>query len=262
MGLSGYEHADGVMSENLIAFCSDDGIYLNRAANSAIRHNTLIGTGGIDVRYPETIAQIEGNMVDGPIRARDDGWLWEDGNENGSLMGMFIGRNPVRAFYVDAGRLDLRWRSLPCLPPGRSAISGPAKRAEALSFRRTRRTSSKTVSTAPKPVLASLCGECWFINDAIIRLIWGSDGENRSEIAGSAYSRRNYRRRQQKRGEAAEPDIEIGARAFDSEPRTCARVSITRTRTARDRAEPAWASIDRDTRPKPPCGPQKQRKTE
>jgi hypothetical protein len=115
MGLSGSEHADGVMSENLIAFCSDDGIYLNRAANSAIRHNTLIGTGGIDVRYPETIAQIEGNRVDGPIRARDDGWLWEDGNENGSLMGMFLGRNPVRAFYADAGRLDLRWRSLPVL---------------------------------------------------------------------------------------------------------------------------------------------------
>jgi hypothetical protein len=113
MGRSGYEHADGTMSENLIAFCSDDGIYLNRATNSVIRHNTLIATSGIDVRYPETIAQVDANMVDGPIRARDDGLLWEDGNESGSLAGMFVGRNPVRGFFMDPARLDLRWRSLP-----------------------------------------------------------------------------------------------------------------------------------------------------
>ncbi len=52
-------------------------------------------------------------MVDGPIRARDDGLLWEDGNESGSLAGMFIGRNPVRGFFEDPARLDLRWRRLP-----------------------------------------------------------------------------------------------------------------------------------------------------
>ncbi len=115
LGLSGNEHADGVMTGNLIAFCSDDGIYLNRAANSVIRHNTLIGTAGIDVRYPESIAQVDANMVDGQIRARDDGLVWEDANESSSLTGMFLGRNPVREFFVDPARLDLRWRSLPVL---------------------------------------------------------------------------------------------------------------------------------------------------
>jgi parallel beta-helix repeat protein len=114
-GRSGYEHADGAMTDNLIAFCSDDGIYLNRAANNVIRHNTLIATSGIDVRYPESIADVEANLVDGPIRARDDGLFWEDGNESGSLAGMFLGRNPVRAFFTDAARLDLRWRHLPTL---------------------------------------------------------------------------------------------------------------------------------------------------
>ena len=54
-------------------------------------------------------------MVDGPIRARDDGLFWEDGNESGSLAGMFLGRNPVRGFFEDPARLDLRWRRLPAL---------------------------------------------------------------------------------------------------------------------------------------------------
>jgi hypothetical protein len=114
-GRSGYEHADGVISDNLIAFCSDDGIYLNRAANSVVQHNTLVATAGIEVRYPETTADVDANLVDGPIRARDDGLFWEDGNESGSLAGMFLGRNPVRGFFEDPARLDLRWRRLPAL---------------------------------------------------------------------------------------------------------------------------------------------------
>jgi hypothetical protein len=114
-GRSGNEYADGVMSDNLIAFCSDDGIYLNRAANTVIRHNTLIVTAGIEVRYPESIADVTGNLVDGPIRVRDDGLLFQDGNESGSLAGMFLGRNPVRGFFEDSASLDLRWRRLPTL---------------------------------------------------------------------------------------------------------------------------------------------------
>lgn len=112
-GSSGYEHADGMMTDNLIAFCSDDGIYLNRAANSVVRHNTLIGTLGIDVRYTESTALIEANLVEGPVRARDDGLFWGGGNETSSLAGMFLGRNPVREFFVDPATLDLRWRRMP-----------------------------------------------------------------------------------------------------------------------------------------------------
>jgi hypothetical protein len=114
-GRSGYEHADGVMADNLIAFCSDDGIYLNRAANSVVRHNTLIGTSGIDARFVETTADLEGNVVDGAIRARDGALFWGEGNEAGTLTGMFLGRNPVRALFVDPARFDLRWRRLPVL---------------------------------------------------------------------------------------------------------------------------------------------------
>jgi hypothetical protein len=114
-GRSGYEHADGTMSANLIAFCSDVGIYLNRAAGTSILHNSLIGTAGISVRYPETLAQIDGNVIDGAITARDDGLYWADGNETGTLRGMYLGCNPVRGLFVDPSRLNLRWRDLPAL---------------------------------------------------------------------------------------------------------------------------------------------------
>ena len=120
-GRSGLEHIDGVMSDNLIAFCSDDGVYLNRAVNSVLRHNVLLGTTGIDVRYPELTALVEANLVDGPVRARDHGSFRGGGNETSSLAGMFLGRNPVRAFFINPATLDLRWRRT---PPGWQPAAG------------------------------------------------------------------------------------------------------------------------------------------
>jgi hypothetical protein len=114
-GRSGYEHADGVMQNNLIAFCSDDGIYLNHAANSVLRHNTLLGTSGIDVRFVESTARIEANLLDGPIRARDDGLFWGGGNEADTLLGMFMGREAARGAFANPARLDLRWSRIPAL---------------------------------------------------------------------------------------------------------------------------------------------------
>ena len=59
------EQDRGAIASNLIAACSDDGIYLNRAAASLITHNTLIDTGGITARFGESSADVEGNLVDG-----------------------------------------------------------------------------------------------------------------------------------------------------------------------------------------------------
>ncbi len=56
---------------NLIASCSDDGIYLNSAARSSIVDNTLLDTGGISVRFASSSADVEGNLVDGAIRSRE-----------------------------------------------------------------------------------------------------------------------------------------------------------------------------------------------
>ncbi|MFS2021327.1 right-handed parallel beta-helix repeat-containing protein, partial [Massilia sp. CT11-108] len=64
------EQEGGTLRANLIVGCSDAGIYLNKAAGSKVFDNTLVDTTGIDVRYPASSAQVDGNLVDGPIRAR------------------------------------------------------------------------------------------------------------------------------------------------------------------------------------------------
>jgi hypothetical protein len=101
------------MRDNLIVACSDDGIYINRSPDSVVLHNTLIDTAGIDVRYPESMATITANLVDGPVRARDGGLVWQDDNVGTGIWQLFLGEHPVRSEFVDPVRLDLRWRGAP-----------------------------------------------------------------------------------------------------------------------------------------------------
>lgn len=65
------EHENGTMRNNIVAKCSDVGIYLNRAKSSHILHNTLVGTAGIDFRFDTTSGEARGNVLAGQIRARD-----------------------------------------------------------------------------------------------------------------------------------------------------------------------------------------------
>lgn len=104
------EQENSVIRGNLIASCSDDGIYLNKAAASKITHNTLIDTGGISVRFPSTSADIEGNLVDGKIRIRDGAVLRENDNMDTSIARLFIGSHPIRALFRGADSLDLTGR--------------------------------------------------------------------------------------------------------------------------------------------------------
>jgi hypothetical protein len=105
------EQDEGVIASNLIASCSDDGIYLNRAATSVITHNTLIDTAGITARFGESAAAVEGNLIDGPIRAVDGALLHQTDNRITSVAVLYLGLHPVRDLFVDAPTLDLRWRS-------------------------------------------------------------------------------------------------------------------------------------------------------
>ncbi len=98
---------------SLFVACSDDGIYINRSPGSVVGHNTLLDTAGIDVRYPETLATIAGNLVDGPIRARDGGLLWQNDNVSTGIWALFGAQHPVRAVFADPARLDLKWRNAP-----------------------------------------------------------------------------------------------------------------------------------------------------
>lgn len=107
------EHEGGVMQNNLIASCSDNGIYLNRAARTQLVHNTLIDTAGINVRFGESAAQLVGNWLDGPVAARDGGTLTEQDNHSARLLSSYLGLARRHSPFAAAEALDLRWSGTP-----------------------------------------------------------------------------------------------------------------------------------------------------
>jgi hypothetical protein len=104
------EHDDGLMQDNLIASCSDEGIYVNRAARTRLIHNTVVDTAGISARFPESNGQALGNLIDGPLRSRDGGSLDDFDNRSTVLALSYLGIHPVRRLFVDADTLNFRWR--------------------------------------------------------------------------------------------------------------------------------------------------------
>ena len=107
------EQDGSTVQSNLIMSCSDDGIYINRSATSQVRHNTLIDTGGISVRFAESSADVEGNLVDGAIRGRDGAALRAVDNDQTSMTRLYLGSHPVRGLYRDLAGLDLSWAASP-----------------------------------------------------------------------------------------------------------------------------------------------------
>jgi hypothetical protein len=117
------EQDGSTIQANLVASCSDEGIYLNRAATSKILYNTLIDTAGIMVRYPESSAQVDGNIIDGRLRADRGGILHAGDNLDTSLNRLFVGSHPQRALFRDALGLDLAWAGA---APRRSSAAAAA----------------------------------------------------------------------------------------------------------------------------------------
>jgi hypothetical protein len=113
LGALGVEQVAGVIRDNLVAFCNDVGIYVNKGQRSLIAHNTLLDTAGIGVRFAESSAEVVGNVVDGAILARDAALLRERDNLGTPLLGLFVGQHPVRDVFRDVAKLDLRWRERP-----------------------------------------------------------------------------------------------------------------------------------------------------
>ena len=107
------EQDHSIIQSNLIAHCSDDGIYVNRAASSKLVHNTLIDTGGINVRFPASSADVVGNAVDGIIRSTNDALMRADDNRYVSLMKLYLGMHPERDLYLNAASLNLAWAAEP-----------------------------------------------------------------------------------------------------------------------------------------------------
>jgi parallel beta-helix repeat protein len=114
------EQMNSTLRANLIASCSDDGIYLNAAARSKLLHNTLVDTGGISVRFPSSSAEIDGNLVDGIIRSRDNGILHMGDNSYLSAARLYAGSHPQRELFRDPLAFDFRWRQ----PAARRTVEG------------------------------------------------------------------------------------------------------------------------------------------
>ncbi|WJG08471.1 chondroitinase-B domain-containing protein [Aliiglaciecola sp. LCG003] len=71
-----YEHNNGKIMDNLIVNCRNDvSIYLNKAAATTIRGNAMFNSLGIDARFEQTSVVIDGNELDGRIRARDGAFV-------------------------------------------------------------------------------------------------------------------------------------------------------------------------------------------
>ena len=107
------EQEGSLIESNLIADCSDAGIYLNRAAQSRLRHNTLLDTGGILLRFLETSADLDGNLVDGAVQVADGAILRKGDNRVSSMTRLYLGSHPVRALFRDVSAFDLGWAGEP-----------------------------------------------------------------------------------------------------------------------------------------------------
>lgn len=76
-----YEHANGVIRNNVVMNCHNDvSIYLNKAHNTQVINNVLIGSLGIDARFPATSATFSGNTLDGRIKSRDGASIVTENN--------------------------------------------------------------------------------------------------------------------------------------------------------------------------------------
>lgn len=97
------EFEGGRAINNIVAHCNDVGIDVNRSASTFVAHNTLINTGGIDVRGEKSSAFLYGNDFEGITRARKGGSLKSEMNETGNMDKQFVAPD----------RLDLAWKQPP-----------------------------------------------------------------------------------------------------------------------------------------------------
>lgn len=130
------EQDSSVVRDNLIAGCSDAGIYLNSAAASTVARNTILDTAGVQVRYPTSSADLYGNLIDGAIVTRDGGVVRAGDNLDTPLAYAYLGYHPRRRLFRNVGALDLAWKDGPALRraapeswSGADLCGGPPHRA-------------------------------------------------------------------------------------------------------------------------------------
>ncbi len=95
------EHEGGTIRNNIIASCSDVGIYVNRGHDSHVLYNTIIETAGVDFRFDTTTGEAVGNVLAGTIKPRDGGTVTATGNRDGVDLATF------QTWYADPAVGDL-----------------------------------------------------------------------------------------------------------------------------------------------------------
>jgi parallel beta-helix repeat protein len=96
------EHDGGIMRNNIIANCTDVGVYLNKSKDTKLLHNTLVGTTGIDFRFATTTGEARGNVLTSKIRMRDGGTFTSVDNLTD------LPTTEFAAMYLDPLKGDLR----------------------------------------------------------------------------------------------------------------------------------------------------------
>lgn len=97
------EHSGGTMRNNIIVGCNDVGVYLNRAKDTKLLHNTLLATSGVDFRFSTSSGDARGNIIEGKLRARDGANFTADDNLVEATL-------PYTDWYADARAGDLSLR--------------------------------------------------------------------------------------------------------------------------------------------------------
>ena len=113
------EHTNGTMRNNIITSCNDVGIYLNKATNTELLYNTLIGTAGIDFRFVSSTGLADGNVLASTIDNRDGGTHTAGINLENVTQGEFD------TWYTDplAGDLTLLTEPTELIGQGDSAVT-------------------------------------------------------------------------------------------------------------------------------------------
>ncbi|MEK8051583.1 hypothetical protein AACH10_15140 [Ideonella sp. DXS22W] len=65
-----FEHSAGRIANNIVAFCNESGVDINRSIGADVQHNTLVNTAGISVRGEPAVASLRANLLDGRILVR------------------------------------------------------------------------------------------------------------------------------------------------------------------------------------------------
>ncbi|MEI6893705.1 MAG: chondroitinase-B domain-containing protein [Colwellia sp.] len=119
------EHVGGIIRNNIIMHCSNDvGIYLNKAEDSIVTHNTLYNTLGIDIRFKESSADIFNNILSGRIKERDGGSFNQKNNVE-VKPSFFTGRDSLSTYFKAPDIGDFTWTKY--LLPNKSSAEIPPR---------------------------------------------------------------------------------------------------------------------------------------